>query len=156
MASFLGLDLSQKGLALYTIPAAFVLALAPNMYAAVLGRSHMDSHEPRRLLQRVEQDESIDKQTKGRISRAKAASDNAFETLGYHAAAVAAAVFAGVDPSEANILCLGYLAARGLFAYAYAVLQDNRRFAPVRSLAWFIAQGITITLYVKAGRALTA
>lgn len=95
-------------------------------------------------------------QTKSRIARAKAASENVFETLGYHAVAVASAVFAGVNPSDVNKLSLGYLAARSLFAYIYVVLQDNRRMAPARSLAWTVAQAITITLYVKAARALTA
>ncbi|ROT38534.1 hypothetical protein SODALDRAFT_333129 [Sodiomyces alkalinus F11] len=155
MACSLGLDLSQKGLALYTIPAALFLALVPSGYALSLARSNADIHEPRKLLQRVEKDETLDKRIKSRIIRAKGASENAIETLGYHAVAVAAAVFSGVDPCVVNGLSLGYLVARVLFAYTYVVLQDNRRFAPLRSLFWFVAQGITFTLYFKAARALS-
>lgn len=38
----------------------------------------------------------------------------------------------------------------------YVFLQDNRKFAPVRSLTWTASVGIIFTLWIKAGNAAAA
>ena len=49
---------------------------------------------------------------KQRILRAKNASGNGFETLGFFAAGVLAGNQAGIKPAALNVLALGYLASR--------------------------------------------
>ncbi|KAK2000020.1 hypothetical protein LX36DRAFT_669017 [Colletotrichum falcatum] len=154
--SFFGLDLAQKGLSLYTVPAAFVMAMLPNFYAASLSGTHYDLCNPRKLQSTISADDKLDKITKERIFRAKAASDNAFETLGFYSAAVVAANVSGVDAYAVNALALSYIGCRILYNVVYVRLQDNRNFAPLRSVAWISSIGITFTLYIKAAAQLAS
>ncbi|KAK1599072.1 uncharacterized protein LY79DRAFT_536861 [Colletotrichum navitas] len=154
--SLLGLDLAQKGLSLYTVPAAFVMAMLPNVYAAVLSGPRYDNSNPRKLQSTITADDKLDKITKARILRAKAASENIFETLGFYSAAVVAANVTGVDAHAVNILTLGYIGCRALYNIVYVRLQDNRNFAPLRSLAWMASMAITFTLYFKAAAQLAS
>jgi uncharacterized MAPEG superfamily protein len=94
------------------------------------------------------------KKTLRRISRAKAATANGFETLGLYAAAVVAGNVAGVATERMNQLTLGYLVSRVVYIYTYVRLQDNARLAPLRPLVWLAGVGIITTLYVLAGKAL--
>jgi uncharacterized MAPEG superfamily protein len=94
------------------------------------------------------------KKTLRRISRAKAATANGFETLGLYAAAVVAGNVAGVATERMNQLTLGYLLSRVVYIYTYVRLQDNARLAPLRPLVWLAGVGIVTTLYVLAGKAL--
>jgi uncharacterized MAPEG superfamily protein len=73
------------------------------------------------------------------------------ETMGLYAAAVVAANMAGVDAVTLNYLTLGYLASRVVYYTIYCILQDNRAYAPVRSLAWTVGIALTLTMYIKAG-----
>ncbi|TDZ87614.1 hypothetical protein C8034_v006702 [Colletotrichum sidae] len=148
--SFFGLDLAQKGLSLYSIPAALVLAMAPHAFASGAAGKLYDPATPRKLQTAVASDDKLDKIIAERIHRAKAASENAFETLGFYAAAVVAATVAGVDARLVNLLSLGYIGSRILFNIVYVRLQDNRNWAPMRSLSWMVGIGITFTLYIKA------
>lgn len=95
-------------------------------------------------------------QQKGRILRAKAASENGFETLGFYAAAVALANQAGLEPTVLNYLTYGYLLSRAGFIFTYVKLQDNRQLAVLRSVFWVIGISLTATLYIKAGNKLAA
>lgn len=90
-------------------------------------------------------------QTVLRIQRAEAAAANGLETLGLYAGGIAAAVAAGVPTETVNYLSVGYLGSRAVFNIVYILLQDNRKFAPLRSLSWCVGIGITITLWIKAG-----
>ncbi|KAK2024848.1 hypothetical protein LX32DRAFT_569106 [Colletotrichum zoysiae] len=154
--SFFGFDLAQKGLSLYTVPAAFVMAMLPNFYAAGSSGPHYDPCNPRKLQSAVAADDKLDKIKKARILRAKAASENGLETLGFYAAAVVAANVAGVDAHAVNVLTLGYIGCRALFNIIYVRLQDNRNFAPLRSLVWGGSIVITLTLYIKAAAQLAS
>jgi len=60
-------------------------------------------------------------------------SQSCFETLGYlAAAAVAAAIAAGVGVSTLNSPSLGYIASCSLYNVAYVQLQKKRTFALLR------------------------
>ncbi|KAL2164368.1 hypothetical protein VTH06DRAFT_3584, partial [Thermothelomyces fergusii] len=89
-----------------------------------------------------------------RISRARAATANGFETLGLYAAAVAAGNAAGLPAARMNALTLAYLASRAAYNYVYVVLQDNARMAGLRSLAWLVGIVIIMALFVLSGMAL--
>lgn len=95
-------------------------------------------------------------QTKQRILRAKAAADNGFESVGVYAAAIAAATAARVPAETLNTLALSYVVSRVAYNIIYVFLQDNRKFAPVRSLTWTASVGIIFTLWIKAGNAAAA
>ncbi|KAK7735908.1 hypothetical protein SLS53_007286 [Cytospora paraplurivora] len=129
MASFF--DLTRPHLAYYSVPAAFLLALAPHAYASIAAGKSYDLAYPRKTVESAAKDTSQDKQTVLRVQRAEAASANAFETLSY--------------------LSLGYLASRAVYNVIYVFLQDNRKIAPLRSLTWNVSTFIIITAWVKAG-----
>ncbi|KAK6207443.1 hypothetical protein QIS74_12524 [Colletotrichum tabaci] len=154
--AFFGLDFAQKGLSLYTLPAALAMAMLPNIYAAALSGPHYDLCNPRKLQNSIIADDKLEKIVKERILRAKAASENAFETLGFHSAAVVAANVAGVDARTVNVLTLGYVVCRALYNIIYVRLQDNRNFGPLRSLVWMVSIGISFSLYFKAAAQLAS
>jgi uncharacterized MAPEG superfamily protein len=96
----------------------------------------------------------IPKKTLRRISRAKAATANGFETLGLYAASVVAGNVAGVSTARLNKLTLAYVLSRVVYNYTYVALQDNARMAGLRPLVWMAGIGIIFTLFVSAGKAL--
>lgn len=108
----------------YTVPAAWILCVAPHIYAIRLydkvSKSDMfDKVNPRTLLTALESNATIDPATKRRIARAEAAQINGFENLGFFAGAVVAANAAGVDTWWTNVLSISYLLHRGLFNVFY-------------------------------------
>ncbi|KAG7107526.1 hypothetical protein HYQ45_007598 [Verticillium longisporum] len=96
--------------------------------------------------QRLKDDKTLDKPN---------TSANGFEALGYYAGGVVVANVAGVDASTINILSLAYVASRVFYTLIYVVLQANRKFAPLRTLVWFMGQIVTVTLLFKAAGALS-
>ncbi|KAJ4424995.1 hypothetical protein N0V82_000277 [Gnomoniopsis sp. IMI 355080] len=154
MASLL--DFTKPHLAYYSVPAALLLAFLPSGYKMATAGKHADTAMPRRVLANLEKDPSIDKQMVLRLQRADAASANAFETIGLYAGGIAAAGAAGVPASTLNYLGVGYVASRLVYNVVYVFLQDNRKFAPVRSLVWNVGLGVIVTLWIKAGNAAAA
>ncbi|KAK0515028.1 hypothetical protein JMJ35_002407 [Cladonia borealis] len=61
--------LPNQNLSLYTIPLAYILALAPHVYAVTLYESStkkkFDMKHPRGMTSKLSQDQSIDNATKG-------------------------------------------------------------------------------------------
>lgn len=90
-------------------------------------------------------------QTILRIQRSEAASANAYEALAVYAAGIAAAGAAGVPAETLNTLSGAYLASRAVYNVIYIFLQDNRKFAPVRTVAWGVGTLAIMALWVKAG-----
>lgn len=76
---------------LYTIPAAWVVAIAPHFYAASLGGKTFDNRSPRTYTASLKDTQTLDAATKQRIIRAEGAQQNGFENVGLFAAAVVAA-----------------------------------------------------------------
>ncbi|KAI8275424.1 hypothetical protein K4K56_001383 [Colletotrichum sp. SAR 10_98] len=148
--SFLGLDIAQKGLSLYTVPAAVASIMAAHTYASMASGKLYDVANPRKLNDVVAADEKLNKIIKARIFRAEAAAANGFETLGLYAAGVVAANVAGVDPRFVNTISFSYIGLRILYNIVYIRLQDNRNWAPVRSLSWILSIACTFTLYFTA------
>lgn len=60
MASILGLDFTRN-LSAYTVPAAFVLCMVPNVYAVVNSGKAFDNAYPRSLKDNVSGDNSVEK-----------------------------------------------------------------------------------------------
>lgn len=64
----------------YTVPAVWVLSIAPHFYAAGLAGSKFDNRNPRGLKETLAADQTLDQSTKGRIIRAESAQQNGFES----------------------------------------------------------------------------
>ncbi|KAJ9136750.1 hypothetical protein NKR23_g9632 [Pleurostoma richardsiae] len=146
-------DLSKPTLSFYSVPVAFLLIMVPHSYATSLAGKAYDLANPRMIEEFAAKDEKIDKVTLRRIRRANAAQDNGFESLGMYAGGIVAANAAGVLPATVNSLALAYLAVRVVYNFVYVILQDNRKFAPLRSLMWITSVGIMFALWIKAGNA---
>ncbi|KAF7545485.1 hypothetical protein G7Z17_g9127 [Cylindrodendrum hubeiense] len=150
MDSFLGLDLSRN-YSYFTVPVAFFSAAFPHAYSVSLSRVHFDNANPRNHQETIAKSETLDKVTQQCMLRAKAASANGFETLGFYAAAVVAANVAGVDAPTLNVLTLGYIISRIFYNFTYIWLQKNRNLARLRSLSWVAGIALVVTLWIKAG-----
>ncbi len=147
----------STNLSLYTIPVAWLLCLAPHIYATQLyqraSSRQFDNRQPRSLVKTVSENSSIDSATKGRIQRAEAAQQNGFENVGIFAAAVVAGNMAGLGSGWLNGLSGGYVISR----VVYNVLYVNNTTAGLAALrTWVFISGIGMiwTLFVLAGNKL--
>lgn len=55
-----------------------------------------------------------------------------------------------------NYLGVTYVVSRAVYNVVYIVLQDNRKFAPLRSAVWNVGLVVIFTLWIKAGNAAAA
>ncbi|RMJ03776.1 hypothetical protein CDV36_014692 [Fusarium kuroshium] len=145
MESFLGFDLTRN-YSFFAVPAAFFVMAFPHIYAVRISAGTYDNANPRGHKENKKQ----------LILRAKAATENGFETIGYFAAGVAAANHAGVRAPALNALSFGYVACRTAYNVAYVWLQADRRLCWVRSVVWTVGIGLITTLWVKAGNSMLA
>jgi uncharacterized MAPEG superfamily protein len=76
--------------------------------------------------------------------------------MGLYAAAVVAANAAQVPAGEVNKLALIYVASRVAYNFAYVVLQENSRLAPLRTIAWGTGIAMIAQLFLKASSQLNA
>ncbi|KAJ4170278.1 hypothetical protein NW754_006418 [Fusarium falciforme] len=155
MESFLGFDLS-KNYSFFAVPAAFIVIAFPHIYGVRISAGTYDNANPRCHKEYVEKSDKLDKTKKQLILRAKAATENGFETIGFFAAGVAAANHAGVRAPALNALSFGYVACRAAYNFAYVWLQADRRLCWVRSAVWTVGIGLIMTLWVKAGNSMLA
>ncbi|GAW21788.1 hypothetical protein ANO14919_113130 [Xylariales sp. No.14919] len=138
----------------YAAPIAWFLAFVPGIYSKSLGGNNYDIANPRRFVENVQKDEKLDKATKNRILRCEAAAANGQETLSLFVASLIAANYAGVPIETINKLAGVYLGTRVLYNITYIFLQENRSFAPLRTLVWNVGLVSWITLFIKAGNRL--
>ncbi|KAJ4415141.1 hypothetical protein N0V82_007511 [Gnomoniopsis sp. IMI 355080] len=146
------LDLTRN-YSLYTIPAAWVVAIAPHFYAASLGGKTFDNRSPRTYTSSLKDTQSLDAATKQRIIRAEGAQQNGFENVGLFAAAVVAANIAKVDNWTLNALSGGYLVSRVLYNLVY-INNESESMANARSATFLSGIGMIFTLFIKSGNAL--
>lgn len=123
---------------LYSVPAAWLLSIAPHFYAASLGK--FDNKNPRTYTREADSDQSISKgklqpicmtlrshlkadtafvATKATIVRAEGAQQNGFENIGLFAAAVVIGNVAKLDNYTLNALAGSYLASRVAYNLLY-------------------------------------
>ncbi|RWA11718.1 hypothetical protein EKO27_g3388 [Xylaria grammica] len=119
-------------------PIAWFLAFVPGIYSKSLGGNNYDIANPRRFVENVQKDEKLDKA----------------ETLSLFVASLIAANYAGVPVETINKLAGVYLGTRVLYNITYIFLQENRSFAPLRTLVWNVGLVSWITLFIKAGNRL--
>lgn len=147
----------QTNVSLYTLPVAWLLCLAPRIYAAATYYSSTSNSpnflHPRSLAQKAISDRTLDTRSKNRIVRAEAAQANGLENVGYFAAAVVAGNFAGLEKGVLNGLALGYLGSRLVFNWVY-VINETSLWAGVRTAVFFAGQGMIFALFILAGNEL--
>ncbi|KAK0293195.1 hypothetical protein LTR91_008057 [Friedmanniomyces endolithicus] len=115
MTSYLP-NLAHDNLSFYTIPVAFIVALAPRVFITNASKvatnkpvSDKTKSPPPSSTQTVSSDDSaVDSKTQARIQRAGAAMNNSLQNMGIFAAAVTAGNAAGVGAGRMNALSLGY------------------------------------------------
>ncbi|KAL7803153.1 hypothetical protein V8C43DRAFT_270399 [Trichoderma afarasin] len=151
MSLIAGLDLS-KNYSFFTVPAAFLLCMLPGAFAVAIAGKSFDPANPRQTRATVLADDKLDKIQQQRFIRAQGAQENGFETVGLYASGVLAANYAGVRVRMLNLLTIGYLISRVAYIFAYVVLCQNRRLAPVRSICWAAGSAILVSLWVMAGQ----
>ncbi|QSZ28747.1 hypothetical protein DSL72_003249 [Monilinia vaccinii-corymbosi] len=166
-----GLFNTSHNLSLYGIPAAWLIAHIPHVYAATATKSY-DNRFPRDFPKSLEANQSIDQavsppylpldtwikkltptQKKNRIRRAHAAAANGHENLGLFASAVVAGNVAGISPSTLNALTGGYLISRVVYTFIY-INNETQGAATTRSLAFIVGIGHIFTLFIKSGNLL--
>lgn len=140
--------------AIWSVPAAFVVAAAPAVarVALLLRRGgSMDNRAPR---DRAGQVKGLSPSDAALAARLLAAHHNQLETLGYFAGGVAVAVAARVPPPELSRLAGAYVAARVAYVTAYAAPQVAH--GAVRTATFFAAMASIWMLYGAAAREVAA
>ncbi|KAI4134701.1 MAG: hypothetical protein LQ347_001305 [Umbilicaria vellea] len=150
MASFFD---GSHNWSLHTIPAAWILALLPHLYATSLAGSKFDVTQPRGMVNKLVNDQSLDSATKSRIARAEGAQQNGFENIGLYAAAVVAGNIAGLNAGTLNYLSGGYLLSRMAYNIIY-ITNESAMAGNARTGVFVTGIGLIMTLFVKAGNKL--
>ncbi|KAK8093169.1 uncharacterized protein PG998_014570 [Apiospora kogelbergensis] len=104
-------DLSSN-YSIFTIPAAWLLAMWPSTYGKVKGRKILDPANPRDFVESIKKSDQIDKTIRNRLIRSQAAALNGFEGLPMFIGAVLAANIAGLPAKTVNLLAASYLFSR--------------------------------------------
>ncbi|KAG9254871.1 uncharacterized protein F5Z01DRAFT_635763 [Emericellopsis atlantica] len=151
MASNVGLDILSKNLSYFSVPAAVLCALGPHVYAISSAHNIYDNRDPRSFKDSVTQTQTLDAAAKARITKAKQASENGFETLGLFAASVVAANQVGVEPRTLNALTWGYVASRVAFNVAYVHLSQDKTMSWFRSAMWQGGVWTIMGIWISAG-----
>ncbi|KAI0156484.1 hypothetical protein GGR57DRAFT_83095 [Xylariaceae sp. FL1272] len=147
MASFF----TDKNISYFTIPVALVLALYPRSYAASGPTEKLfDPSNPRTIQSNLAKSD-IDKKVVAKVLRAESACSNGFEGLPLFAAAVVAGNTAGLSTLTLNAASVGYIVSRVFYNYIYITLQEDRKWASIRTPVWFSGVAAIMTLFVKAG-----
>ncbi len=117
-----------------------VAGLLPVLCAGIAksGLKGYDNHNPRQWL----------KSQTGWRARADAAQYNSLEAFPFFAAAVLAALVAGVDPGTLGQLAVAFVVLR--LAYIACYVADR---ASLRSLVWMVGHGVIIAIFILAARA---
>ncbi|KAF9225692.1 hypothetical protein BS17DRAFT_777511 [Gyrodon lividus] len=138
--------LEHPGLALYSIPAMWVLAFFPGILKnATIGRSiGYDNVAPRGNLARVR-----DADVAALVKRMDGAHQNGLETLPLWIAAVLAGVVTHVDTHTMNTSAAVFIALRTAYLYVY-ITNKTQLQSMFRSLLWTGSIGVALRLLVKA------
>jgi uncharacterized MAPEG superfamily protein len=132
--SHFGLNLS-----ILSIPAFYVLAYVPHVYAASLAGggnpSRMDQRSPHSTLHKENLKAYLDVESYARYERAEAASANAYENIPLFTAAVLAGNFANLPKTKMDRFALAFLAIRAAHSVAY-INTTTQRWTWVRSVLW--------------------
>lgn len=158
MASLLH-GIQNLNLSLYTIPAAWLLSIAPQWYATRLyqqaSSAKFDLKQPRSMTKIIADSQCLDSNTKARLFRARSAHQNGFENLGLFAAAVVAGNLAHLDNSWLNGLSVGYVISRMVYNLIY-INNTTDALASTRTVVFVSGVSMIMTLFVMAANVMIA
>ena len=151
-------NLSREHYSLYTVPGAFLLALAPRLYTMATYKQTtgkaFDAKSPHAFLPRqLEPDVTLDAETRGRLERAEGAQANGFENLGFFAAAIAAGNAAGLSPGFLNTISFAYIANRVVYNFLY-IYGTTNTIAFTRTYTWLGSMALVSSVFVAAANKL--
>ncbi|KAK4685983.1 hypothetical protein P7C73_g4147, partial [Tremellales sp. Uapishka_1] len=153
--SFLGLQ-TASNLSFYAIPAAWVTAIAPHLYAIAVytteqapGTPEFNYVHPSENVSKIK-DAKLSPAAQGRFLRAESAQNNGFINIPFFAAAVLAGNFARLPASTLNTCAGAYLVSRVVYNLLYITTTDNN-IAKARTLTYFAGIGACFTLLIQAG-----
>ncbi|KAK8092314.1 uncharacterized protein PG998_014997 [Apiospora kogelbergensis] len=115
-------DLSSN-YSIFSIPAAWLLAMWPSTYGKVKGRKILDPANPRDFVESIKKSDQIDKTIRNRLIRSQAAALNGFEGLPMFIGAVLAANIAGLSAKTVNLLAASYLFSRVVYNVTFILTQ---------------------------------
>ncbi|KZO95350.1 hypothetical protein CALVIDRAFT_167657 [Calocera viscosa TUFC12733] len=150
--SFLSHLTLDTPLALYSIPIAFFIGLAPHVHKiALLERSgvRVDNRSPRSATTTAEK-KGLPTPLLRKVDRLASAHQNAHENFPVFVAAILGGLVAGMEARELNVFAGSYLALRVVYNFAYAN-QTTQAIAGVRSLAFWSATLWAMYVLLSAG-----
>ncbi|KAK1822416.1 hypothetical protein LTR12_003175 [Friedmanniomyces endolithicus] len=160
MTSYLP-NFANDNLSYYTVPLAFIVALAPRVFIANASKaatnkpvSDKAKSSPPSSNQPVSDNSAVDSKAKARIQRAGAAINNSLENMGIFAAAVTAGNAAGVGAGRMNALSIGYVGVR--FAYNHIYIFQDLLPPVTRTLAYMTGVVLCMAMFVQAGMTMNA
>ncbi|GIZ37565.1 hypothetical protein CKM354_000100900 [Cercospora kikuchii] len=147
-------DLRRDAIALYTIPAFWLIAVTPRflsmrLYEKQTG-SKFDPRAPRNFTESVTHASKLDQDTKGFIVRGEAAMLNSFENFGPFTAAVVAGSAAKLNPATLNGLTIAYLGSRVVYNWVY-MNSTTIGMGYARSMSYLTGLGCLFAMFIQAG-----
>lgn len=160
MVAIAGLN-TANNLSLYALPAAWLIAIAPHMYAQALynkerapGTPAWDNSFPKKNIRQIK-DAKLSPVMEETYLRAEAANENNFINLPFFAAALVAGNVARLTPATLNIAAGVYLGSRVAYTLLYINGNGtNDLKGNLRSAAYLTGVITCLTLFVQAGNRL--
>jgi len=152
--SFVNTLVNAPGLSLYSILAAWILAIYPHALKGFLIQNKIGYSQlaPRDNIERLVR-EKVDPAVIEQARRLEAAHKNGHEVFPLWVAAVLAANSVGVDQNLLNTVSLSFLLSRVVYIHIY-MNQTTELQGNIRSIVWLI--GVSMPLYLLAVAANTA
>ncbi|KAH7102126.1 hypothetical protein BKA62DRAFT_701564 [Auriculariales sp. MPI-PUGE-AT-0066] len=143
----MSVSLVDAPLSMLSIPVAWVLAMAPHAQKAFLAVQFkkFNNLAPRGMVDRMQNDSSIDKEAARLAQRLDGAHHNGMEIFPLWAAAITIGNVYKIENRTLNTCSVLFLTSRIVYNRLYAT-QRTRSDASKRSLAWLF--GVAISMYL--------
>ncbi|KAH7887099.1 hypothetical protein F5I97DRAFT_1105039 [Phlebopus sp. FC_14] len=143
--------LEHPALALYSIPAVWVLAYVPAFLknATITRAAGWDNVAPRENIARVR-----DAEKTALIKRMDGAHQNGLEILPLWIGAVLAGTATHLDTRTMNVSAVSFITLRALYVYVYVTHKTSLQ-SLARTFLWLGSTGIALRLLLKAGSSVT-
>ena len=144
---------SNANLSILSIPAYYVLAFLPHLYANYVA-SHGDlgslEYSSPRSAKHIEGiKKNLSPERYARFERAKAASLNAYENAPLLVGAVLASHLAGVDKAHVDSFAVRFLLMRAAHSVIY-IVTPGPKYYQVRSTCWLISMYLSFSILYEA------
>ncbi|KZS96275.1 hypothetical protein SISNIDRAFT_482860 [Sistotremastrum niveocremeum HHB9708] len=145
-------------LALYTIPAAWILLMVPQVQRYSIITQHLPAENVMLAPRSAVENHAKSKAPRELVEKAvrmQGAHQNGYEVLPIYIGAVLAATYSELDNYTVNLACLAFLVSRVIYNYIY-INQYNTTWANSRTFVWFFGICTTFYLYIASCNQLRA